>query len=85
PDIMYTDDQAKYLIIGHVLDMETRKDYTKERLDEVNRIKFSDLPLDSSIKMVKGNGKRVIAVFEDPNCGYCKRLRHTLASMDNVT
>jgi thiol:disulfide interchange protein DsbC len=35
---------------------------------------------------VKGNGKRVIAVFEDPNCGYCKRLRQTtLKDMDNVT
>jgi thiol:disulfide interchange protein DsbC len=28
----------------------------------------------------------VIAVFEDPNCGYCKRLRQTtLKNMDNVT
>jgi thiol:disulfide interchange protein DsbC len=84
-DIMYTDEQAKYLIVGHVIDLETRKDYTKERLDEISKIKFSDLPLESSIKMVKGNGKRVIAVFEDPNCGYCKRLRHTLATMNNVT
>lgn len=84
-DIMYTDEHAKYLVIGHVIDVETHKDYTKERLDEISRINFSDLPLDASIKMVKGNGKRVIAVFEDPNCGYCKRLRHTLAAMDNVT
>jgi thiol:disulfide interchange protein DsbC len=85
-DIMYTDAQGKYLIVGgHVLDVETHKDYTKERIDEISKINFSDLPLESSIKMVKGNGKRVIAVFEDPNCGYCKRLRHTLAGMDNVT
>jgi thiol:disulfide interchange protein DsbC len=84
-DIMYTDEHAKYLIVGHVIDLETRKDYTKERLEEVSKINFSDLPFDSSIKMVKGNGKRVIAVFEDPNCGYCKRLRKTLSTMDNVT
>ena len=56
------------------------------RLDEVNRIKFSDLPLDSAMKTVKGNGKRVIAVFEDPNCGYCKRFRqNALKEIDNVT
>jgi thiol:disulfide interchange protein DsbC len=84
-EILYTDDQAKYMVIGHVVDLETHKDYTRARLDDLNKIKFSDLPLDSSIKMVRGNGKRVIAIFEDPNCGYCKRLRHTLAGMDNIT
>jgi thiol:disulfide interchange protein DsbC len=84
-EIMYTDEHAKYLILGRVVDLETHKDYTKERLDDINKIKFADLPFDSSIKMVHGNGKRVIAVFEDPNCHYCKNLRHTLASMDNVT
>ena len=48
-------------------------------------MKFSDLPLDLAIKTVKGNGKRVIAVFEDPNCGYCKKLQKTLLDVDNVT
>jgi thiol:disulfide interchange protein DsbC len=84
-EILYTDEHAKYLMVGHVVDLETHKDLTKERLDDVNKIKFADLPFDSSIKMVRGNGKRVIAVFEDPNCHYCKNLRHTLAGMDNVT
>jgi thiol:disulfide interchange protein DsbC len=84
-EIMYTDEHAKYLILGRVVDLETHKDYTKERMDDINKIKFADLPLDSSIKMVHGNGKRVIAVIEYPNCHNCKNLRHTLASMDNVT
>lgn len=84
-DIFYTDAQAKYLFVGRVLDAATTKDYTKERVDEITKIKFSDLPFDSALKTVKGNGKRVIAVFEDPNCGYCKRFRQTLQDVDNVT
>ncbi|MDB5838772.1 MAG: dsbC [Herminiimonas sp.] len=84
-DIFYTDAQAKYLFVGRVLDANTTEDYTRARLDEINKIKFADLPLDSAIKTVKGNGKRVIAVFEDPNCGYCKRFRQTLKDVDNVT
>ncbi len=84
-DIVYTDEKAKYLFVGRVLDAQTYQDYTKERIDEVSKIKFSDLPLDAALKTVKGNGKRVIAVFEDPNCGYCKRFRHTLQEMENVT
>jgi thiol:disulfide interchange protein DsbC len=84
-DIFYTDAKGDYLIMGRVIDLKTRSDLTQARMDDVNKIKFSDLPLDSALKMVKGNGKRVIAVFEDPNCGYCKRFRQTLSEMDNVT
>nr|WP_314545490.1 DsbC family protein [uncultured Massilia sp.] len=85
-DILYTDKKGEYLVIGHVYDAKTTRDLTRERIDEINKIKFSDLPLDSAIKQVKGDGKRVIAVFEDPNCGYCKRLRQTtLKNVDNVT
>lgn len=84
-DIFYTDAQAKYLFVGRILDANTTEDYTKARVDEISRIKFADLPLESALKTVKGNGKRVIAVFEDPNCGYCKRFRQTLQEVDNVT
>jgi thiol:disulfide interchange protein DsbC len=34
---------------------------------------------------VRGNGKRKVAVFEDPNCGYCKRFERDLQNVDNVT
>ena len=85
-DILYTDKKGEYLVIGHVYDAKSTRDLTRERIDDINKIKFSDLPLNDAIKQVKGNGKRVIAVFEDPNCGYCKRLRQTtLKDMDNVT
>jgi thiol:disulfide interchange protein DsbC len=84
-DILYADKDAKYLFVGRIMNANTLEDYTKARMEEINKIKFADLPFDSAIKMVKGNGKRVIAVFEDPNCGYCKRLRHTLMNMDNIT
>ena len=85
-DILYTDKKGEYLFIGHVYNAKTSQDLTKERIDEINKIKFSDLPLELALKQVKGDGKRVIAVFEDPNCGYCKRLRQaTLKDVDNVT
>ncbi|WP_373990403.1 DsbC family protein [Duganella sp. BuS-21] len=85
-DILYTDKTATYLINGHIFNLSTGADLTRERIEEISKIKFSDLPLDKSIKTVKGDGSRVIAVFEDPNCGYCKRLRQTtLKEIDNVT
>jgi thiol:disulfide interchange protein DsbC len=85
-DILYTDKKGEYLVIGHVYDTKTSQDLTRARIDDLNKIAFSDLPLNLAIKQVHGNGKRVIAVFEDPNCGYCKRLRQTaLKDLDNVT
>ena len=84
-DIFYTDENAEYLIVGKVIDTKTYKDLTQSRVDEIAAINFADLPLDAAIKTVKGNGKRVMAVFEDPNCPYCKKLHQTLQGIDNVT
>ncbi|MFD2270671.1 thioredoxin fold domain-containing protein [Undibacterium arcticum] len=64
---------AEYLIVGKVIDTTTYKDLTQARVDEIATINFAELPLDAAIKTVKGNGKRVMAVFEDPNCPYCKK------------
>jgi thiol:disulfide interchange protein DsbC len=84
-ELVYTDAEAKFVFIGRVIDAETSKDFTQSRLDEINRIKFTDLPLESALKTVKGSGKRVVAVFEDPNCGYCKRFRKTLNDTKDIT
>jgi len=84
-EIVYTDANAKYVFVGRIVDAETSQDFTQARLDEINRIKFSDLPLEAALKTVKGNGKRVFAVFEDPNCSYCKRFRKNISDLKDVT
>lgn len=85
-EIRYTDKTGSILVVGHIFDLKTSQDLTQARIDDINKIKFDDLPKELALKAVKGNGKRVIAIFEDPNCGYCKRFRQqTLANVDNVT
>jgi thiol:disulfide interchange protein DsbC len=84
-EILYTDEKANHFIIGHIIDPKNRKDLTQERLDKLAQIKFSDLPLDLAIKQVKGNGKRVLATFEDPHCTYCKKLAKELQGIGDVT
>jgi len=84
-EIAYVDEKANYLIFGNIIDVKAKKDLTEERKLKLAQIKFSDLPLDLAIKQVKGNGKRVIASFEDPNCGYCKKLAKELVGMTDVT
>ena len=64
-EIVYTDADAKYVFVGRIIDVESSKDVTQARIDELNRIKFAALPLELAAKSVRGNGKRVIAVFEE--------------------
>jgi len=84
-DIFYTDKKAAYILLGDVVEAKSRRNLTEERKNKLAQIKFSDLPLDLAVKQVRGNGKRVFATFEDPNCGYCKKLARELQGMTDVT
>lgn len=83
--VVYTDATGRYVLNGDLLDTQTATNLTQERLAEINRIKWSDLPLDRAVKWVKGNGARKIAVFSDPNCPYCHKLEQMLTQVDNIT
>jgi thiol:disulfide interchange protein DsbC len=85
-NVFYVDEKAQYMFMeGHMLDLRTNRDLTRERLDEIMTINFKDLPLEMAIKQVNGKGTRKIALFEDPNCGYCKKLRADLNLLPDVT
>ena len=63
----------------------TRRDITRERQDELAKMPFDQLPFELAFKQVRGDGSRKLAIFEDPNCGYCKALRKSLGEIDNLT
>ena len=84
-NIVYTDDKATAFVFGPLVDGKSMKNVTEERMRKLTAIKFGELPFDRAIKQVRGDGRRVIATFEDPNCGYCKRLAKDLQKLDNVT
>jgi len=84
-DVLYTDSSGKYLIQGEIIELATGKNITEQRQADLNRIKWADLLPANAIKTVRGNGSRQLAVFSDPNCGYCKRLEKSLQQLDNVT
>lgn len=84
-DIYYTDAQANYLIQGDLIDTKQRRNLTEERVNKLSAVKFESLPLKDAFTIVRGNGQRKLVVFEDPNCGYCKRFERDLQNVDNVT
>lgn len=85
-EVLYVDENVNYMIAqGRLIDVARSTDLTDERLRVLTAIKFDQLPLDLAFRMVRGNGKRKMAYFTDPNCPYCKRLDQELAKVTDVT
>ncbi len=84
-DVYYTDAQGNYLIQGELIDTKARRNLTEDRLNKLTAIDFKALPLKDAFTIVHGKGERQLVVFEDPNCGYCKRFEKDMQRVDNVT
>jgi len=84
-DLVYTDEKVTWVMEGPLIDAMTRRDVTRERQEKLGSVAFDELPLDLAVKQVRGDGSRKMAIFEDPNCGYCKQLHKTLQNEDNLT
>jgi thiol:disulfide interchange protein DsbC len=84
-DLYYTDAEGNYVLHGQMVDARQRKNLTEERMAKLTAIDFDALPAKDAFTIVRGNGKRRIAVFQDPNCPYCKRFERDLLKVDNVT
>jgi thiol:disulfide interchange protein DsbC len=84
-EVFYTDEKTTFLLLGSIIDTKTRENVTEARVRKLSAIKFDALPLESAVKVVRGNGSRRIAIFEDPNCGYCKRFERELANVTDLT
>jgi thiol:disulfide interchange protein DsbC len=84
-EVYYTDAQANYLVVGNLYDTKQHRNLTEERIEKLTAIKFDSLPFKDAFTIVRGNGERKLAVFEDPNCGYCKRFERDLQTINNVT
>ena len=83
--IIYTDANAAHVIDGNIHEVRTNRDLTEERLRKLNAIKFETLPLDLAVKVQRGNGKRVLAMFSDPYCPACRQFERNLAKIDDIT
>lgn len=84
-NLAYVGSDGRYFLFGHLYDMREQRDLTADRLEAARRIDFASLPLADAITIVRGDGARVLAVFSDPDCPYCRKLEQELARLDNVT
>jgi thiol:disulfide interchange protein DsbC len=84
--ILYSDANGDFIFVnGSLIDAKTRVDLTEERIDKLTAIDFSELPIKDAMVAKQGSGARKMAVFVDPNCGYCKRFERDLTTVKDVT
>ena len=83
--IVYVNEDAQHLFIGSMIRLKDQHNLTKDLAVKENTIDFKALPLNDAVKTVRGNGKRQLAIFSDPNCPYCKQLEAELKKLDNIT
>src|SRR4029077_20576379 len=76
---------GSYVIQGNIFDLSSGRDLTEERVRKLSAIKFETLPLEQAVKIQRGNGKRVLAMFSDPYCPACKQFEQNLQQIDDVT
>jgi thiol:disulfide interchange protein DsbC len=84
-ELMYSDAKGNYLVQGSIIDTAAKRNLTEERIEKLTAIDFGSLPLKDAIVWKTGNGKRRIAVFADPNCGYCKKFERDLLAVKDLT
>ena len=91
--MLYVNDAATYLIQGSIVNLESGRNVTQERTESLlAELEKNVMPglwspdaLQDAVKLVKGSGARKVVVFEDPYCGYCKKLRESFAEMNDIT
>jgi thiol:disulfide interchange protein DsbC len=85
PQIVYTDPDASFIFEGSLYDTRKQRNVTEDRLRRLSAISFDSLPLDLAVKVQRGNGKRVLAMFSDPYCPACRQFEQTLAQVGDIT
>jgi thiol:disulfide interchange protein DsbC len=85
-EIVYTDEKAEYFFGGNIYDIRTLppRNLTEEKSKRLVGQALAGAQ-NLAIRLVKGNGQRILYTFEDPNCGYCKQLAGELDKISDVT
>ena len=83
--VVYLNEDAQHILAGSMIRLKDQHNLTKDLLIQQNSVDWKKLPLQDTIKSVRGTGKRQIAIFSDPNCPYCKQLEAELKKLNNIT
>jgi len=80
--ILYIDTNLRFVISGQILDRQTKRNLTLDRLKDLRKPDLSTLDVENAISM--GEGKRKLYVFTDPQCHFCSQLHEELKQIKDL-
>ncbi|WP_193316765.1 DsbC family protein [Janthinobacterium rivuli] len=89
------DTRPDYMIFGRLVDLRAMRDLTAPKLQQRSNaaspaaptaaaIDLRQLPLADAIVSTQGKGERVLYLFTDPHCPYCRQLEPELVNIPNL-
>ena len=89
------DTHSDYMIFGRLVDLRAMRDLTAPKLQQRTKaanpaaqtaaaIDVRQLPLADAIVSTQGKGERVLYLFTDPHCSYCRQLEPELVNIPNL-
>jgi thiol:disulfide interchange protein DsbC len=84
-EVLYTDENGDHIIQGSLFDTKEKVNVTEKRVARITAIDFKSLPIKDAMVAKQGDGSRKVAIFADPNCGYCKRFERDILAAKDVT
>jgi len=83
-EVLYFNDELSIMISGDVVDLKANQSISaKLRSENEPKIDTAQLNLKDAIKL--GSGSRVLYVFSDPDCPYCRQLEPVLRQLQDAT
>ena len=79
--IAYIDFPKAHIITGSIIDVTTNLNLTNDRLYEISKVEFSDIPLEDALIMGNPDARFKAIVFHDPDCAFCKNLHREMKSL----
>jgi thiol:disulfide interchange protein DsbC len=80
--IFYIHKNLRYIFQGQILDRQTKRNLTLDRIKDFRRVNLSSLSLGNAIPM--GEGKQKLYVFTDPQCHFCFQLHEELKQIKDL-
>jgi thiol:disulfide interchange protein DsbC len=82
--VAYVSADAKYVLRGELIELETNFNYTESRLNGARVETLAKVSDDQAIMFSPDNVKHSLTVFTDIDCGYCRKLHSEMEDLESL-
>ena len=85
-DVVYVTGDGRYLLRGELLDLEKKENQTRKVRRRLRSVEFAALTDEEYIEFAarRDSDRRVLYVFTDVRCSYCRRLHSNMAEINRL-